>query len=536
MLDTRSDGVCYPRCYHESSNRNRHARTARHVSPPQPVTTTSDCSGEYRGKGTYYSTRCLHPSLTCSPPQQVSIGNLSGNVLLKIFRYYLDASPHLWPRLVHICREWRRIIFATQRKSQRPLHLRLFFTHGTPVLKTLGYWPTLSIVMNYGGFPVLDPPGPEDECDITAALRHSDRVSSISLTITSSLLEKFTAIERPFSKLKDLFLLSRDGMQLTLPSYFQWGSHLRRLRLTGVVIPALLQRISSSRCLVEIQLHFYKISCTKDLSPEAFANALSGMPQLRSLSLHFPPTLIYMAIPPPSVKRAILPALTRLDFRGITGYLGDLVARIDAPRLRDIEITFSNNFLLIRDVPRLGKFMDRIKMQKLHRKAEVLFSESSVSLSLTQPGAPTCLKVQVLCEPLGGQVYSMVQICSHFSAFLSRVEDVHISTTQPSSGHDNNCEQWLKLIRRFGGAKRLHLAGDHSTNVVRALPLLDERGENVLAALHKLCIREPEPHYAPLREAVVPFIQSYRLSGHCIAVEYNGLWTNEPHGTGATYS
>ena len=75
---------------------------------------------------------------------------------------------------------------------------------------SLDCWPTLSIIVQYGELPDLDPTAPEDEEAIVAALKQSDRVSYISLTITSSLLEKLFAIERPFSELEDLVLLSRE--------------------------------------------------------------------------------------------------------------------------------------------------------------------------------------------------------------------------------------------------------------------------------------------------------------------------------------
>ena len=383
---------------------------------------------------------------------------------------------------------------------------------------------------------MLDHPAPEDEDNIMAALKQSDRVSSISLTVTSSLLEKLSAIKGPFSQLEDLVLLSRDSVQLTLPSYFQWGPRLRSLQLTGIVFPELLQRISSSRDLVDIQLHLYEGSHKDGLSPEAFANVLSGMPRLQSLSLHFPPTAIDISPFSPSGERVILPVLTRLNFRGLTEYLEDLVARIDAPRLGDIEITFSN-ILLVCDVPRLREFIDRIEMQKLHHRADILFSERAVSLSLTQPGVPTCLKLQVICKTLRLQPFCMAQISSHFSAFLFHVKDLRISMTRPSSRQNSGSRgQWLELIRQFRGAKWFHVAGDHSTNVAHALQLSIERREAVLPALHKLCIREPEPRYAPLREVVVPFVHSCWLSGHFIAVEYEILWTNELRGTGTTHT
>ena len=112
---------------------------------------------------------------------------------------------------MHICRKWRRIVFA----SQRALQLRLLFTHGTPVLKTLDCWPTLSIVVQYGGSPALDPPAPEDEDDIMAALKQSDRVRSISLTVTSSLFADSTgagALEiQPSDRLALANFLTRHG-------------------------------------------------------------------------------------------------------------------------------------------------------------------------------------------------------------------------------------------------------------------------------------------------------------------------------------
>ncbi|KAH9056999.1 hypothetical protein EDB87DRAFT_1145594 [Lactarius vividus] len=167
----------------------------QYVSSPQSVITSSEFS--QTGRVTW---------------------QLSDNVLLNIFRYYLDVSPRHWPRLVHICRRWRRIVFA----SQRSLRLQMFCTHGMPVLKTLNCWPAMPIVVRYGGSPELCPPAPKDEENITAALKQSGRVISINLTVTKSLLKKLTAIERPFSQLEDLVLLSRDSVPLTLPSAFRF--------------------------------------------------------------------------------------------------------------------------------------------------------------------------------------------------------------------------------------------------------------------------------------------------------------------------
>jgi hypothetical protein len=251
---------------------------------------------------------------------------------------------------VHVCHKWRRIVF----EAQQVLSLRLFCTHGTPVSKTLDCWPVLPIVVQYGGSLALGRPTPKDEDNMMATLKQSDRVSSITLTVTGSLLKKLSTIETPFSRLEDLVLLSRDAVALTLPSTFRLGSRLRCLHSTRIAFPALLQLLYSSRNLVDLQLH--DVLNPSHLSPDALTNALSVLTQLRSLSLHFLSTSSKYRHPPsPSQERAVLPVLTCLNFRGISDYLEGLVAIIDAPRLEDIEITLFDDSIF--GHPKLSKFI-----------------------------------------------------------------------------------------------------------------------------------------------------------------------------------
>jgi hypothetical protein len=231
------------------------------------------------------------------------------DVLLNIFRHYLDTSPQFWFTLGHVCQSWRQIIFT----SPLSLHLRLHCTHGKPVLKTLDYWPPLPLVVSYGGFHMHRPPAPDDEDNIMAALEKHVRVHSISLTISNTLLKRFSTIPGPFSELEELALLSQDNAQLTLPSAFWWGHRLRTLHSTRIAFPSLPQLLSPSQDLVDLQLH--EIPGLGYFSPEAFADALCGMTQLRTLSLYFlslPPRRHrdYLRLPPPPGDRVVLPALT----------------------------------------------------------------------------------------------------------------------------------------------------------------------------------------------------------------------------------
>ena len=178
-----------------------------------------------------------------------------------------------------MCQIWRRAIFT----SPRSLRLRLFYKHGRPVLKTPDCWPTLPVVVQYGGSPRLGLLASEAEDNVVAALKQSGRICSINLVITRSLLERFSTISEPFSELEELVLLSQKDVQLTLPNTFRWGSRLRTLYLTRIAFPSFPQIVLPSKGLVDL----YEIPILGYFFPEQFADALSGITQLRSLSLHF---------------------------------------------------------------------------------------------------------------------------------------------------------------------------------------------------------------------------------------------------------
>ncbi|KAN0136250.1 hypothetical protein V8E53_006110, partial [Lactarius tabidus] len=487
--------------------------------------------------------------LECPQARTGMIGELSDDVLLKIFCYYLDTSPRCWPMLVHICRRWRHIIFA----SQHVLHLRLFCTYRTPVMKTLDCWPALPIVIEYGGALELDLLASEDEANIMVALKRSDRVHSIRLNLTNPLLEKLSAIKTTFSQLEDLVLQARDNLPLPLPDSLSWGRRIRSLELTRVTFSALPQLLYSSRELVHLHLH--EVLYPSHSSPQVLIDALYRTARLRSLSLRLPPITNPITASSLPWRRNFLHALARVNFIGIAEYLEDFVAMLHAPRLEDIEIALFNE-----SIPRLSnliKFIDRIGMHKLHRRAEIIFSQNTLSISFTQPGAPTRFRLQLHCRALDTQLMTMIAILYQFrifaSKFLDNVKDLRIAVTQESSQddlwmtelsrqgylhrsaavpslpeylrprvalqsiEDDSC--WLELIDSFEGAEQFHVAGNYSTKIVGALV----RQDWWKGCLDKLYIRQPGPQHAPLRSAVVTLMTSRRLSGHPIEVEYECL-------------
>ena len=487
---------------------SQHA-SARYESTPRPNATPSQSPRS----GTS-SAKCLRwYLLTYSLSPQVPIESVSDQLLLSIFRYFLDVSPRDWPRLVHTCRKWRRIVLA----SQGTLRLRLFCTHGITVQKILHVWPALPIVVEYGGLPTLDPPVPEDEDNVIAALKQSDRVISICLTVTRSLVEKLSAIEKPFSELQDLVLLSQDDVPLTLPITFQCGQRLRHLHSTGIAFPALLQPLysTSSTNLINLQLH--DAFLPQEFSPLILKNILSEMTQLRSLSLHFCSTIDYHFPVPSYGECVVLLVLTHLDYQGSMSYLKGIVTMVDAPSLESIEITFNNPFLTL---PKLIMFIDLIEMHRSHHGAYVWSSEPTVSFSLERPGSHMRLKFQSSSKPSLMQISSMAQICLDFSIPLFNDKGyMYVCASRPSgrmaSSHNRKLLEPLDL---FTGEKSLHLDTNHWVHILHTSQ--PRRHENVLPPMDKLYIPQPGSCHAFLREVVVSVMASRRLSGYPIAVEY----------------
>ena len=397
------------------------------------------------------------------------------------------------------------------------LNLRLYCTYGTPVLKTLDCWPTLPIIVQYGEVSYLDQPTPEDEDNIITALKQSSRVSSISLTVSSSLQEKLSAISEPFLNLEALTLSSRDIIPPALPSTFRWGPHLRALHSTRVTFPSFPQLLLLSQNLVDLQLHDIPISGY--ISPHAFANSLSEMTQLETLSLHFlsfPRRRIYLSLPPQAAERIVLPSLTCLKYRGISKYLDNLVARIDAPHLGDIDITLFSQPTM--DASQLGRFIERIELQTSLTQAEVQTSSHAISICFTNSSTSSMpLLLQISCKQLDWQLSSMIRVCDQFSPFLFRVKELSIDTVQLSSRQDDlGGEQLQDLLCAFGGTTDFRVAGVLVPDILCALRPADQsRGNETIAlpALRNLRTDKPMEMYGPSWDILQSFIASRSLSG-----------------------
>src|SRR5579863_8867203 len=110
---------------------------------------------------------------------------LPDDVLLEIFNIDLDQAGYVeaWHTLVHVCRQWRCVVFA----SPLRLNLRLLCTPKRPVEMILDIWPIFPTVVDF----VAIGKRPRGMDNIIATLKQHNRVCSINIrNIPNSLLKK----------------------------------------------------------------------------------------------------------------------------------------------------------------------------------------------------------------------------------------------------------------------------------------------------------------------------------------------------------
>ena len=393
-----------------------------------------------------------------------------------------------------------------------PLRLDLFLpcTSKTPLREMLNVWPPLPIELYFRQ--------PYNVNNIIATLEHRDRVRRISIdNPTSSQLKRLAPMmQEPFPALMWLELWTYETAP-ALPDTFLGGSapRLQTLDLEGIPFPGLPRLLLSA-----INLSHLTVSGIPDtgyISPEEMVTGLSALIRLRFLTIRFESAPSRPDRHPPLLTRVILPALEVLSFQGVSEYLGDLVARIDAPRLCNLDISFFNQIIF--DVQQLLHFIGRAGILTSSSCARVLISDDYyVEIIFDQEDSLNRLGLKIYCRGVDRQVRSAARICNQFSFPLSIVEDLTILRYWNSDIKD---AQWLELFRPFTAVRTLRTHHVLLPLIVPALrELTGERATEVLPALDNLHL-----DFLPLgsaQQAIEAFIAARQNSDHPVAVHYWG--------------
>ena len=467
---------------------------------------------------------------------------LPDNVLLETFEFYLgkdDAADiyihhynyDRWQILVHVCRRWRSIVFA----SPRRLDLKLYCTPQRSVnSKTLESWPELPIVIDvYGSQSQVN------ATNVIAALRHHNRVCKISYSNRqhqdSPLLKEFAAIDEPFPALTVLLLFALGSNVPVLPDSFLGGSapRLRSLYLEGIPYPSIGTLLSSTTNLVQLSL--WRIPHSGYIAPETIVPCLSTLPTLESLILGFqhPRSLAHRAsrhLPP--LTHVVFPNLTSLEFRGDSEYLEDILSQIETPVLNRCFFCLFNQ--LVFDTQLLGYFIRRTEtfMASHALTARVECLDSSIWIELLEREQMVYdgwkIRLGISCQPLDWQLSALPQVLNSFLPSLSTLESLRIEVRRYDWQDEIEVAgmQWRELLHLFASVNGVTLVHEDSVRLV-ALALQELAGERVtevLPALRNLFLRTDswQPS-GPVKEAIEQFIATRRLYGHPVTVHYQDI-------------
>ena len=430
-----------------------------------------------------------------------------------------------WITLAHVCRRWRRVVF----QSPRRLNLRLFCTTKTCTRDTLDIWPPLPLIVH--DFRDIFDGELSSSDNLIAALEHNDRVCQIKLRYLTSLQMGYVtdsaAMRKPFLELTHLQLgmFVHDGPGPILPDSFLGGTapRLQSLDLCDVPFPGLPKLLLSTTHLVKLDL--YAIPRSGYIPPEAMVTSLSALTNLEFLRLRFRyprphPALEGRRLSPPPLTRSIIPSLIKIEFKGASEYLEKILARIDAPRLNILHITFFNQIIF--DTPQLFQFISRRPTLRAPEKGHIEFSSEAVIAKFpSQTSDYDVLTVPILCTTSEWQLSSLEQVCTSSLPPVSTLEDLYIVEDggyPPRWQDDVENTLWLELLHPFAALKNLYLCEKFEPRIAPALQeLVGGRTTEALPTLENIFLEGLRPS-RPLHEGIDKFVAARQFTSHPVAV------------------
>ena len=323
------------------------------------------------------------------------------------------------------------------------------------------------------------------------------------------------------------FVSGKDENVSALPSEFLGGCapRLRQIILEGIPFPTLPTFLSSATDLVNLTLK--RIPHSGYISPEAMVASLALSTRLVVLHIEFQSSTSRpdrsdtgRRVATPS--QVVLPDLTFFIFRGAGKYLEDLVAQIEAPRLKFINITYLPVNQLTSSEHELPRFDGHVTRSRVLEQSSVHVyfhgSEASVHFQQTENDqAVVLLDIlralrRIRTQESRWQVSDLAGLLGWCSTILSNVGDlsIYVSNLQPNP-MDNI--EWLDVLRQFTAVETLLVPAPLAGYIVDALKdVTAEMVSDIWPALRLLCLEDQ-----PLRR-VEGFIRARQLSAHPVTV------------------
>jgi hypothetical protein len=460
--------------------------------------------------------------------RKTTIEMLPEDILVDVFDFYrLDAiqlsrgRPWKWHRLAHVCRKWRHVIST----SPRRLDLRILCKYGAPIESILDSWPTFPLVIKFDATRKLKP----IPRNILVALRYSDRICDINLSLTSSMTGPIVElIQKPCPALKKIRLTVKDAMgpsDMLVHDAFLGGNapRLSEIELQGIALPfPEIQRVLfSAKNLAE--LHLSDIPNAVYFSPVDVVTALSTLDQLKRLAIgfHSPTSRPAPSMTHRSLRHTTLPSLKFFDFHGASEYLEEFVAQIHLPALCTITIKLFNQIFF--EIPRFSQFIPHQNLNVLGSPTLVLVTHSAESVSVfliqNENSSPDeyCY-MGTSCRRLDWQLSFVTQILSQLFRLLSSVTKLTLIThsEMPTGKEDVDPTQWLELFQLLTHVREVHVFEQLVPDIVHAL-VMEAMDIGILPELSSLSLNgyRKSPSAA---KAAEEFVALRTVSGRTVSL------------------
>jgi hypothetical protein len=216
-------------------------------------------------------------------------------------------------------------------------------------------------------------------------------------------------------------------------------------------------------------------------------------------------------------------------FGGVCEYFEVLTARIDAPLLREVSISYSNQ--LVFDIPQISRFIGHLELPKSYGLFLVFSPTSFANIYCSWQRQSSYLgrdfDWRVLCVGLDWQVYSLAQICSQILPLCSSAELLSIECGDylPGSRQDDiDPMLWLQLFRSFTSVHILEISANLELFIAAALQgLTRESVMEVFPALHVLSI-VGNTSYSAAQQDIESFVTARQQSDHPIVIRRSNRW------------
>ena len=307
---------------------------------------------------------------------------------------------------------------------------------------------------------------------------------------------------KPFPALTSLSVSSWPrNVSLLCPINFLGGStpSLQKIRLQGfptIALPTLFTHTSDLVKLDLIECHTHLASY---LSPAGLVVCLASLPRLKNFSIKLPLSWTRTSNPDrwqkslPDNTQIILPALSSFAFNGACIYLEDLVAKIDAPELNSLDITFwdsreyripqLSDFVINRTALKPSRFKDA-KLSFVGDDLAIIDWKDGLGLPLISIEIP-------LCSGRNRQVWCVAQVLRQASATFSNVVrlEIEAESCDEDDGDMRNVD-WSKLLCPFTAVETLNVYADSdfAEKIARALEYTLAEPDNKVPALNLLYV------------------------------------------------